>query len=97
MEASPTVQARVIKYYEYMWRRQKSGTANEGSFIQELPLALKADLQLHLHRQLVEKVHFFKDCDKVFLQDIVPPLVPIPICTIAYSSILMIQAANPDG
>jgi hypothetical protein len=26
MEVTPKLQSRVIKYYEYMWRRQKSGT-----------------------------------------------------------------------
>jgi hypothetical protein len=62
------------RYYEYMRRRQKSGTANEGSFIHELPMALKADLQLHLHQQLVEKVPFFTGCDRVFMQDIVAAL-----------------------
>ena len=76
MEIKPELQSRVVKYYEYMWRRQKSGTDNDrlGSFITELPLALKAEIQLHLHEQLVLTVPFFKGCDRLFLQDIVAAL-----------------------
>ena len=34
MEVTPKLQGRVIKYYEYMWRRQKSGTDGaQGNFI----------------------------------------------------------------
>ena len=76
MEVTPKLQSRVIKYYEYMWRRQKSGTdGQQGNFVTELPMALKAEVQLHLHEQLVLKVPFFKGCDRLFLQDIVAALV----------------------
>ena len=65
MEVTPKLQSRVIKYYEYMWRRQKSGTdGQQGNFVTELPMALKAEVQLHLHEQLVLKVPFFKGCDR---------------------------------
>lgn len=65
MEVTPKLQSRVIKYYEYMWRRQKSGTdGQQGNFVTELPMALKAEVQLHLHEQLVLKVPFFNGCDR---------------------------------
>lgn len=73
MEVPQSLQGRVIKYYEYMWRRQKSGL-NESDFVMELPRALRVDVQLHLHRQLVEKVPFFQGCDRAFIQDIVVAL-----------------------
>ena len=65
MEVTPKLQSRVIKYYEYMWRRQKSGTdGQQGNFVSELPMALRAEVQLHLHEQLVVKVPFFNGCDR---------------------------------
>lgn len=73
MEVPALLQGRVIKYYEYMWRRQKSG-ANESNFVLELPRALRVDVQLHLHRQLVEKVPFFQGSERAFIQDIVEAL-----------------------
>jgi hypothetical protein len=57
-----------------MWRRQKSGTSLQDNFVVELPRALRADVQLHLHKQLVEKVPFFQGCDRAFIQDIVGAL-----------------------
>ena len=49
---------------------------NIESFIQELPLVLREEISLFLHKSMVQKVPIFHGCAESFLSDIVVHLRP---------------------
>jgi voltage-gated potassium channel len=66
------LQDRVRGYYRYLWKTHKSTVTP--AFMEELPNSLRADLALHLNREIMEKVPFFAKADEMFLREIVQML-----------------------
>lgn len=71
---------RVKAYYAFLWKRLKTsrlpapvmmdgfsqGAAEPcGDFVDELPLQLRADVRLYLHKDMVLRVPLFKGCSEV--------------------------------
>ena len=74
---------RVASYYSFVWKRLRKFSTDHGqfqlnvdSFIQELPLLLREEISLFLHKSMVEKVPLFHGCAESFLSDIVVHLRP---------------------
>lgn len=53
------LKTRVNDYYDYLWL-QRRGT-DEAEILEELPPSLRGQIALHLNKELIEKVPFFKD------------------------------------
>jgi hypothetical protein len=62
--------ARTIKY------DFRKGNRDVSNFVEELPHKLKVELNLVIHQQMYQAIHFFKDKEKCFLSWIVPLLKP---------------------
>eukprot|EP01043_Picozoa_sp_COSAG02_P056963 COSAG02_NODE_6839_length_3333_cov_23.587199_2_plen_602_part_01 len=74
---------RVASYYAFVWKRLRKFSTDHGefqlnvdSFIQELPLVLREEISLFLHKSMVQKVPLFRGCAESFLSDIVVHLRP---------------------
>lgn len=74
---------RIASYYAFVWKRLRKFSTDHGefhlsvdSFIQELPLVLREEISLFLHKSMVQKVPLFRGCAESFLSDIVVHLRP---------------------
>jgi voltage-gated potassium channel len=65
---------KVHNYYQYIWHNRMVKT--EKGLLSNLPDSLKTEILLNIHRQLIEKVPFFKNTDKDFLGELVLQLKP---------------------
>ena len=52
---------------------------DQDSLMNELPSSLRAEVSLHMHHKIVEKVYFFQDKDPGFISYMVPKLKPISL------------------
>jgi voltage-gated potassium channel len=60
---------KVNDYYQYIWYNRM--VQSEKGLISNLPDSLKTEISLHIHKQLIERVPFFKDVDKDFIGEII--------------------------
>jgi len=60
---------RIKRHYEYSWKQSHAGKEDE--VFSELPLALKTDFALFIHRDLIKKVTMFK----MLNPEVIPSLV----------------------
>jgi voltage-gated potassium channel len=65
---------KVQKYYQYIWDNRLDQFDQD--IISDLPASLKSEIYLHLNRHLIEKVPFFKNTDKKFINEIILLLKP---------------------
>jgi voltage-gated potassium channel len=65
---------KVNNYYQYIWDN-RLGHGDSG-ILSNLPPSLRTEILLHINRQLIEQVPFFKDTDKEFINDIIAHLQP---------------------
>jgi voltage-gated potassium channel len=65
---------KVHNYYQYVWDNQM-GQWDE-KILSTLPPSLKTEILLHINRQLIEQVPFFKDTDKDLISDVIAHLKP---------------------
>ena len=70
-----TLQKRMKSYYQYLYARQKGN--DEQELLDDLPHNLRTDICLYINKEIVEKVPFFKDCDRNCLKAIITQLKPI--------------------
>jgi voltage-gated potassium channel len=63
---------KVHNYYQYVWHNQMA--LSEHELLSNLPSSLKTEISLHLHRNLIEHVPFFKNTDRDFISDIISQL-----------------------
>lgn len=63
-----TLQERIRDYYFYMWKKRFG--YDESSFLENLPPSLKAEVSLHLKKEVIEKIPLFKDADKSFIEEV---------------------------
>jgi len=70
----PKLQERVRDYYSYLWAQKRSATT--GSVVEELPKSLALEILLHLNRDLLSRVEFFREADELFIRESVQLLRP---------------------
>lgn len=71
---SPDLQAKVIKWFDYLWREGK--TVDEEAVLKLLPDKLRADVALNVHLDTLSNVALFKDTEPGFLLSLVLKLKP---------------------
>lgn len=62
------LQTRLRNYYAYLWHKKMG--YDEDSFLDGLPHSLKSDVSMSLKKEILEKIHLFKDAGENFLRDI---------------------------
>jgi len=63
------LQARVIKWFDYLWVNSKS--LNEQEVLHYLPDKLKAEIAIHVHFATLKKVSIFEQCEAGLLEELV--------------------------
>ena len=83
MGLSQDLRQRVVSYYSFVWKRLRTFSTERGefqlnveNFLQELPLPLREEISLFLHKHMVERVPIFNGCAEAFICDIVVHLRP---------------------
>jgi CRP-like cAMP-binding protein len=71
---SSELKLRVLNYYNYA--SEKFGDVIQYEFLDELPLSLRTEISLYLHRDLIPKVKIFEFGDPGFMMGIVRHLKP---------------------
>ena len=70
-----SLQRKVMDYYQYMWEYNKSTNPVSDELL-GLPNSLRAQIDIHLHKKLVETVPIFQDAPAHFLEQILVKLEP---------------------
>jgi len=60
---------KVQNYYQYVWHNRMA--LSEHELLSNLPISLKTEISLHMHRSLIEQVPFFRNIGKDFISDII--------------------------
>lgn len=68
-DVPPTLRQRVRGYFKYLWSNK--GGYNDAEVFNSLPLGLRADLAMYLHRDLLAKVPLLQDASQDVLRDLV--------------------------
>ncbi|HMP89775.1 MAG TPA: cyclic nucleotide-binding domain-containing protein [Kiritimatiellia bacterium] len=68
------VRQRVNGYFSYLWQTRRG--FDESTVLSELPTSLRMEVEMHLRRDIVTKVPFFRDADQHLLRAIVARLQP---------------------
>uniref|UniRef100_A0A4W4FJ96 Cyclic nucleotide-binding domain-containing protein n=1 Tax=Electrophorus electricus TaxID=8005 RepID=A0A4W4FJ96_ELEEL len=68
------LEARVVKWFDYLWREQKIG--DEKEVLRYLPDKLKAEIAINVHLETLKKVRIFQDCEAGLLIELVLKLQP---------------------
>ncbi|MEI6714310.1 MAG: cyclic nucleotide-binding domain-containing protein [Verrucomicrobiota bacterium] len=63
------MQTRVRDYYHYLWETRHN--IQDETILGELPHSLAVDVLIHLNREILEKVEFFKNANEIFIREIV--------------------------
>lgn len=69
------IKHKVHNYYQYIWHNRMVQT--EQRLLANLPQSLKTDISLHIHKELIKKVPYFKQTDKDFITDIIMQIKPL--------------------
>ncbi|MFH1100731.1 MAG: cyclic nucleotide-binding domain-containing protein [Methanobacteriota archaeon] len=65
---------KVQNYFHYVWDNQLAQCEHE--ILNTLPLSLKTEISMQIHRKLIEHVPFFQNTDKEFISDIISQVQP---------------------
>uniref|UniRef100_A0A8D0GRE3 Cyclic nucleotide gated channel subunit alpha 3 n=1 Tax=Sphenodon punctatus TaxID=8508 RepID=A0A8D0GRE3_SPHPU len=68
------LEARVIKWFDYLWTNKKS--VDEKEVLKNLPDKLKAEIAINVHLDTLKKVRIFQDCEAGLLIELVLKLKP---------------------
>ncbi|XP_018418729.1 PREDICTED: cyclic nucleotide-gated cation channel alpha-3 isoform X2 [Nanorana parkeri] len=71
---SKDLEARVIKWFDYLWTNKK--TMDEKEVLKSLPDKLKAEIAINVHLDTLKKVRIFQDCEAGLLVELVLKLRP---------------------
>ncbi|KAM3934040.1 cyclic nucleotide-gated channel alpha-3 [Leptodactylus fuscus] len=71
---SKDLEARVIKWFDYLWTNKK--TMDEKEVLKNLPDKLKAEIAINVHLDTLKKVRIFQDCEAGLLVELVLKLRP---------------------
>ncbi|KAM9482069.1 cyclic nucleotide-gated channel cone photoreceptor subunit alpha isoform 2-T2 [Clarias gariepinus] len=73
-KVSKDLEARVIKWFDYLWTEKK--TCDEKEVLKNLPDKLKAEIAINVHLETLKKVRIFQDCEAGLLIELVLKLQP---------------------
>ncbi|XP_056894771.1 cyclic nucleotide-gated cation channel alpha-3 isoform X3 [Takifugu flavidus] len=73
-KVSKDLEARVIKWFDYLWTEKK--TCDEKEVLKNLPDKLKAEIAVNVHLDTLKKVRIFQDCEAGLLIELVLKLQP---------------------
>ncbi|XP_015219522.1 cyclic nucleotide-gated channel cone photoreceptor subunit alpha isoform X2 [Lepisosteus oculatus] len=73
-KVSKDLEARVIKWFDYLWTNKK--TCDEKEVLKNLPDKLKAEIAINVHLDTLKKVRIFQDCEAGLLIELVLKLQP---------------------
>nr|ARF06956.1 cGMP-gated cation channel alpha-3 [Aptychotrema vincentiana] len=73
-KVSKDLEARIIKWFDYLWINKKS--TNEKEVLKNLPDKLKAEIAINVHLDTLKKVRIFSDCEAGLLIELVLKLQP---------------------
>ena len=68
------LQARVIKWFDYLWTNNHS--LDEQEILHSLPDKLKAEIAIHVHFETLRQVQIFEECEAGLLEELVLKLKP---------------------
>ncbi len=68
------LQARVIKWFDYLWNNNHS--LDEREILRSLPDKLKAEIAIHVHFETLMKVQIFEECEAGLLEELMLKLTP---------------------
>ena len=68
------LQRRAQQYFDYLWDSQVGH--RDDRVLEDLPDAMREDVNIHLQRTLVKNVPFFREADDSFIHALIPKLVP---------------------
>lgn len=68
------LQARVIKWFDYLWTNNH--TLDECEVLQSLPDKLKAEIAIHVHYETLLRVKIFEECEAGLLEELMLKLTP---------------------
>uniref|UniRef100_A0A8C4N211 Cyclic nucleotide gated channel subunit alpha 3 n=1 Tax=Eptatretus burgeri TaxID=7764 RepID=A0A8C4N211_EPTBU len=71
---SKDLEARIIKWFDYLWQNKKS--VDEKEVLKSLPDKLKAEIAINVHLGTLKKVQIFSDCEAGLLIELVLKLQP---------------------
>ncbi len=69
------LQHRIRDYYAYLWKKRLG--YDESGFLENLPTGLQNEVELHLKREIIDKIPLFKETGEQFLNDIALHLKPV--------------------
>ncbi len=69
------LQNKIRDYYAYLWQKRMGHSETE--FLEGLPKSLRADVERHLKRKILDKIPLFRDADDSFLDAIAFRLKPV--------------------
>ncbi|KAJ8247015.1 hypothetical protein GJAV_G00257800 [Gymnothorax javanicus] len=73
-KVSKELEARVIKWFDYLWTNKK--TCDEKEVLKNLPDKLRAEIAINVHLDTLKKVRIFQDCEAGLLIELVLKLQP---------------------
>uniref|UniRef100_A0ABM5FCT2 Cyclic nucleotide-gated channel alpha-2-like n=1 Tax=Pogona vitticeps TaxID=103695 RepID=A0ABM5FCT2_9SAUR len=73
-KVSKEMEAKVIKWFDYLWTNQK--TIDEWEVLKNLPDKLRAEIAINIHLETLRKVRVFRDCEAGLLVELVVKLRP---------------------
>ncbi|XP_067841477.1 cyclic nucleotide-gated channel cone photoreceptor subunit alpha [Heptranchias perlo] len=73
-KVSKDLEARIIKWFDYLWTNKKS--VDEKEVLKNLPDKLKAEIAINVHLDTLKKVRIFSDCEAGLLIELVLKLQP---------------------
>ncbi|KAM4620317.1 cyclic nucleotide gated channel subunit alpha 2b [Polymixia lowei] len=71
---SKELEARVIKWFDYLWINKKA--VDEQEVLKNLPNKLRAEIAINVHLETLKKVRIFQDCEAGLLVELVLKLRP---------------------
>ncbi|XP_053057639.1 cyclic nucleotide-gated olfactory channel [Acinonyx jubatus] len=73
-KVSKEMEAKVIKWFDYLWTNKKS--VDEREVLKNLPAKLRAEIAINVHLSTLKKVRIFQDCEAGLLVELVLKLRP---------------------
>lgn len=68
---------RIIDYFGYMWQQRAAFT--DASILNTLPAGIRTEISLHLKRDVIHRVPFFREADDHFIREIANEMRPIVV------------------
>jgi len=71
------LQRRIVDYFGYMW--QQRAAFDESNILTLLPSGIRTEVSLHLKRDVIQRVPFFRDATENFIREIASEMRPLVV------------------